>query len=110
MPSGFNFEVVPLSQVPLENALIPGDLTVKDLEVLSVDDDAKIHDDPSNVVQGANALEIPGLPGGHKAWITQQPGKHRVVLETCDGDAELLGEYSSMKDAMYALSTKLRAR
>ncbi len=108
MPAEFKFEVVPLSQVPLESALISGDLTVNDLDALSVDD-AKIPD-PSGVLQRAAALEIPGLPRGHKAWITQQPGKHRVVLEACDGDAELLGEYSSLKDAMYALSTKLRTK
>jgi hypothetical protein len=107
MPSEFNFEVVPLSQVPIENALTQ---SAKDLEALSVDD-GKIHDGPlEGLMQGADALEVPGLPHGHKAWITQQSGKHRVVLETCDGYAELLGEFSSLKDAMYALSTKLRAR
>jgi hypothetical protein len=104
MPSEFYFEVVPLSQVPMENALTSTDMTVKYLESLSVDDD------PLEGLQQADALEIPGLPRGHKAWITQQPGKHRVVLESCDGDAELLGEYSTLKDAMYALSTKLRTK
>jgi|HubBroStandDraft_4_1064222.scaffolds.fasta_scaffold00859_17 hypothetical protein len=108
MPSEFKFEVVPLAQVPIENALTPSDVTVKDLEALSADD-GKNHD-PSDVLKRADALEIPGLPRGHKAWITQQPGKHRVVLETRNGDAELLGEYSNLKDAMYALSTKLGTR
>jgi hypothetical protein len=106
MPSGFKFEVVPLSQVPLENALPQSDIKVDSLVAVS---DGKIDDGSSDVLQREDALEIPGLPGGLKAWITQQPGKHRLVLETCHGDAELLGEYSSLKDAMHALSTKLRA-
>jgi hypothetical protein len=106
MPSEFNFEVVPLSQVPIENVLTSADITVRDLEALSVDDGK--NSDPSDVLQQEDALEIPGLPRGQKAWITQQLGKHRVVLESRDGDAELLGEYPTLKDAMYALSTKLR--
>jgi hypothetical protein len=108
MPAEFKFEVVSLTQVPIENAPTPPDLTLKDLEALSADD-AK-NRDLLDVLQPADALEIPGLPRGLKAWITQQPGQHRVVLETRNGDAELVGEYDTLKDAMYALSTKLRAR
>ena len=109
MPSEFNFEVVPLSQVPIENAFLPTDVTVMDVGTASVDGE-KIHDDPLDGLKSADALEIAGLPRGHKAWITQQAGRHRLVLETCDGDGEFLGEYSTLKDAMYALSTKLRTR
>ena len=108
MPNELHIEIVPLSQVPLENAFMQSDITANGIDVLI--DDGKIHDIPSDIGQRADALEIPGLPGGHKAWVTQQPGKHRVVLETRDGYAELLGEFPTVKDAMLALLSKLPAK
>jgi hypothetical protein len=105
MPNELHIEIVPLSQVPLENAFTQSDTTANGLEALI--DDGKVRDISSDILQRADALEIPGLPGGHKAWVTQQPGKHRVVWETCNGDAELLGEFPTMKDAMHGLSSKL---
>jgi hypothetical protein len=108
MPNELHFEIVPLSQVPLENAFTQSDITANRLEVLV--DDGKICDVPSDILQRADALEIPGLPGGHKAWVTQQPGKFRLMLETCNGDAELMGEFPSLKDALHALARKLPAK
>ncbi len=102
MPNEFNVEIVSLSEVPPEVPPRASRIEVNGLTARFVDDGGM-----GVLKQGAVGFEVIGLPPGHKAWIMQKDGKCQLALDVCGGEAEWLGEYPSVRDALQALLNKL---
>ena len=100
MPSEFKVEIVPVSEVPPEIPPKESGIEVNGLAAHFVDD-GRVSDGRMGVLkQGAVSFEVSGLPRGYKAWITQQDGKCQLALDVRGGEAEWLGEYPSVRDAL----------
>lgn len=101
MRNEMNFQIVPLSEVPLPEI----DVKAKRPEAQVVNDGRTSLTDATSLE--STYFELSGLPPGHKAWIKQKDGKCHLVLEARDGESECLGEYASVQDALEFLSSKL---
>ena len=101
MTNAMNFQIVPMSEVPLPE----NDVKVKGLEARAVSDGRT--PSSSATIPESICFELSGLPPGQKAWIKQKNGKCQLVLEAHDGESEWLGEYASVQDALEFLSSKL---
>lgn len=71
------------------------------------------HDEPSGPkpltidARGATVFEVRGLRPGYKAWIVQEKDACQLMHEPRSAEAEWLGEYSSIENALRALSNKI---
>jgi len=103
MPQRFNFEIVPISEVPMAKSAAK----VLDLEAVLVDDGQASAASPGMRDRRVMCYEVIGAPPGQKVWIRQEDGKCHLVRELCPSESEWLGEYPSVQDALQALSGKL---
>jgi hypothetical protein len=97
------FPVVPLTDVLAD----PCELEVNGLAVFFRRDEPTDSQSPSIGDRGEIVFEVRGLQPGYKAWIVQENDACQVMRETGDAESEWLGKYSSVEDALRALSHKI---
>ena len=102
MPKRLTFEVVPIFDVPVESGV-----NVGDHEPLQTAGAYVSAGSSGALQQEAGGFEVCGLPRGQRAFIRQERDKFHVMLEVQGGQTEWLGNYSSVDDALQALSDKL---
>lgn len=94
--------------VPVAEALSKqAELEINGLTVSFRNDEPTDPELPSIAKPEAIAFEVRGLPHGHRAWIVQENARCQLMQEQHGVESEWLGEYSSVEDALRALSDKM---
>lgn len=102
MPNQFRFEVVPVSEVPPPASSIK----VNGLEAVPVEEGQVFAGSVGTLKQGAVGYEVRGFASAGKVWIIKEQGKCQLLREVHCDEAEWLGEFGSVEEALRALTSK----